>query len=622
MFDGIARRYDLMNRLMTGGVDGVARTITARAVAGPTVRIAVDMGCGTGDLAFALARAAPNASVVGLDFSAGMLGVAARKRLRDASGARVPLVQGDGTALCLAPGSADALVSAWVLRNVGDLAQTFREARRALRPGGRAAFLELTPVKSRVFGPLFRMYFHGAVPWVGERMSGHAAAYTYLPESVDRFPDAETIAAMLGDAGFCDVTIRRLAFGTLALHVGTAPEVDPRPVAPALSCRWPVRADDWDRAVEAIPGAHALQSWGWGEFRRTSGWEVERVVWERDGVPVAAASILRRRLPLPGLGVAYVPKGPIVDPGCRGAWPVVLEYLAAFAKAQRCIFVKVDPDVTRGDRRVEGALAHAGFHRSRHQVQYPATMVLPLDGDDAELQARMRQTWRRYVRKAEREGVTAQSTKNPTDEEVSAFLRLYRETADRDGFVIRDANYYRDALKMLCPSGLATVHVARLKTEIVAVAVVLTFGAKAWYLWGATSAAGLDRHAMYLVQWTAMRAARDAGCTAYDMWGAPEDPSDEADPLRGVAWFKSGFGASHVRWTGAWDHAPWPVVYRAWLEALPRAVTVIRRLRGERTGHAIVNPVQLCAGVSRARDLARWERGMAEALWGPASVAK
>ena len=193
MFDGIARRYDVMNRLMTGGFDVVARTITARAVAGPTVRIAVDMGCGTGDLSFALARSAPCATVVGLDFSAGMLGMAARKRLRDASGARVPLVRGDGTALGIADGSADALVSAWVLRNVRDLAQTFREARRVLRPGGRAAFLELTPVKSRVFGPLFRMYFHGVVPWVGERMSGHPAAYTYLPESVDRFPDAETM---------------------------------------------------------------------------------------------------------------------------------------------------------------------------------------------------------------------------------------------------------------------------------------------------------------------------------------------------------------------------------------------------------------------------------------------
>lgn len=596
MFDGIARRYDVMNRLMTGGFDVVARTITARAVAGPTVRIAVDMGCGTGDLSFALARSAPCATVVGLDFSAGMLGMAARKRLRDASGARVPLVRGDGTALGIADGSADALVSAWVLRNVGDLAQTFREARRVLRPGGRAAFLELTPVKSRVFGPLFRMYFHGVVPWVGERMSGHPAAYTYLPESVDRFPDAETIAAMLGDVGFSNVTIRRLAFGTLALHVGTAPEKPAPQPLPRFNGRgairrWPVRADDWDRAVEAIPGAHALQSWGWAEFRRTNGWDVERVVWERDGVPVAAASILRRQLPLRGIGVAYVPKGPIVDPGCPGAWPIVLEYLAAFAKAHRCIFVKVDPDVMRGDRRVEEALADAGFHRSRHRIQYPATMALPLDGDDAELQARMRQTWRRYVRKAEREGVTTHSTKNPTDEEVAAFLRLYRETSDRDGFVIRDVNYYRDALKLLCPSGLATVHVARIETEVVAAAVVLTFGKKAWYLWGATSAEGLHRHAMYLLQWRVLREARDAGCVEYDMWGAPEDPSDQADPLHGVAWFKSGFGASHVRWTGAWDHAPWPFAYRAWLEALPRAVAVIRRLRGERTGHAIVNPV-------------------------------
>ena len=587
MFDGIARRYDVMNRLMTGGFDIVARAIASRAVASPAVRVAVDIGCGTGDLSFALARAVPEATVIGLDFSAGMLGVAARKRLHDPTGARVPLMRGDGTALGIADASADALVSAWVLRNVGSVDKAFREARRALRPGGRAAFLELTPVTSRVFGPLFRLYFYGVVPWVGERLSGHVAAYTYLPESVDRFPDAETLAAMMSDAGFHDVTFRRLAFGTLALHVGSAPTTGRRPV---LTHRWPVRAEDWDGAIAEIPGGHALQSWAWGEFRRANGWEVERVIWEREGVAVAAASLFRRRLPIPGVGVAYVPKGPSVDPAHPEAWPTVLQYVADFARARRCVFVKVDPDVPYGDAIVEEALARAGFGRSRQQIQYPATMVVPLDGDDATLQSRMRQTWRRYVRKAEREGVTVDAPSHPTADDVEAFLRIYRETAERDGFVIRDGGYYRDALALLCPAGLATLHLARRGSEVVAAAVVLTFGARAWYLWGATSAAGLDAHAMYRLQWEAMRTARDAGCDSYDMWGAPEDPDDEADPLRGVAWFKSGFGAKHVRWTGAWDFAPWPLAYRAWLEALPQVVGLIRRVRGEQTGHAVVTP--------------------------------
>lgn len=95
---------------------------------------------------------------------------------------------------------------------------------------------------------------------------------------------------------------------------------------------------------------------------------------------------------------------------------------------------------------------------------------------------------------------------------------------------------------------------------------------------------------MYLLQWVAMRASRDAGCTAYDMWGAPDDLDDAQDPLHGVAWFKTGFGAAHVRWIGAWDYAPWPILYRLWLEALPRVFAVIRRLRGEKSGHAVVGP--------------------------------
>lgn len=587
MFDGIARRYDLMNRLMTGGFDIVARTITSRAVTRPGVRVAIDVGCGTGDLSFALAKSVPDATVVGLDFSAGMLGVAARKRLTDPTGARVPLMRGDGTALGVADASADVLVSAWVLRNVGDLAKTFREARRALRPGGQAAFLELTPVKSRLFGPLFRSYFYGVVPWVGERLSGHAAAYTYLPESVDRFPDAEALRSMMADAGFRDVTFRRLAFGTLALHVGTAPSTERRVV---LSQRWPVRAEDWDAAIAAIPGTHALQSWAWGNFRRANGWEVERVIWERDGIAVAAAAILRRPLPIPGVGVAYVPKGPIVDPSCPEAWPTVLEYLAAFARSRRCVFLKVDPDVLCGDALVEQSFKRAGFGRSRQQIQYPATMVVRLDGDDATLQARMRQTWRRYVRKAERESVSVDVTATPTPDDVEAFLRLYRETADRDGFVIRERGYYQQALAQLCPAGLAKLHVARLGGDVVAAAVVMTFGSRAWYLWGATSAEGLRTHAMYRLQWEAMRTARSTGCVDYDMWGAPEDLEDQTDPLQGVAWFKAGFGANHVRWTGAWDYSPWPLAYRVWLEALPRVVAAIRRVRGERSGHAVVSP--------------------------------
>jgi ubiquinone/menaquinone biosynthesis methyltransferase len=588
-----------MNRLMTGGFDVVARWITSRAVAGPSVRVAIDLGCGTGDLSFALAPSIPHAVVVGLDFSAGMLGVAARKRVHKGAGGNVVLMRGDGTSLGLATASVDAVVSAWVLRNVGDLAQTFREARRALRPGGRVAFLELTPVKSRLFGRMFRVYFHGVVPWVGRLLSGHAGAYTYLPESVDRFPDAETLALMLRDIGFEDVTFRRLAFGTLALHVARAPTeqdrqfVLPSPHAPSRlihSRRWPTRAEDWDRAVERIPGAHALQSWAWGEFRRANGWEVERVIWERDGVAIAAASILRRRLPIPGIGVAYVPKGPVVDPAYPEAWANVSEYFAEFARSRRCVFLKVDPDVADDDRHVESVLTSAGFFRSRQQIQYPATMIVSLDGDDATLQGRMRQTWRRYVRKADREGVTVESHSNPTNGDIEAFLRLYRETAARDRFVLREDSYYRDALRRLCTAGLATLHEARLGAEVVASAVVLTFGSRAWYLWGATSAAGLGAHAMYRLQWEAMRVARDAGCLVYDMWGAPVDLSDETDPLRGVAWFKSGFGASHVRWTGAWDLAPWPAVYDVWLEVLPRAITVVRRLRGELTDHPVVSP--------------------------------
>ncbi len=590
MFDRIAGRYDIMNRLMTGGYDTVVRDVAARAVGDAGVRVALDVGCGTGDLALALARRLPGATVVGIDFSAGMLDVACRKRRRVPEGARVALVRADAMALPVSGSSADAIASAWVLRNVADIGTAFREAHRVLRIGARAAFVELTPVTSRVIGPVFRRYFHGIVPWVGARMSGHAGAYRYLPESVDQFPDASSLASMMSNSGFRDVGYRLLGLGTLALHVGTVRPAGVAVPTGRLLRRRRLTEADWDELIRRIPGAHALQSWAWGEFRRASGWEVERVAWERDGDPVAAATILRRRLPIPGVGVAYVPKGPIIDPACPDAWAEVLAYLGEFARSRRCLFIKVDPDVVHGDAAVTSALAEAGYARSRHQVQYPATMVVDLDGDDATLQGRMRSTWRRYVRKAEREGVTVEATMDPSEAVLQAFVHLYRETATRDGFAIRDGDYYRDALRRLCPAGLATVHLARRDGEILAVAVVLRFGNRAWYLWGATSQAGLATHAMYRLQWEAMRVARDAGCGAYDMWGAPEDPGDETDALKGVAWFKSGFAARHVRWIGAWDYVTWSPAYRLWLEVLPRAFAIMRRLRGESTSHSVLTP--------------------------------
>ena len=221
MFGRIVGRYDLMNRLMTGGRDvGWRRLAVKAALAGyprGTAR-AIDVATGTGDLALALA-AGGAATVVGVDFAAPMLRVAAAKPLPRGSGA-VTWVGADAMALPFADGTFDACTVAFGLRNMPDYQGALAEMARVLRPGGRFVCLEMTPLRAPVVGPLFGWYFERVVPLVGGLLSGDREAYRYLPASVAAFPDAPTLAAMLEGAAFEQIAFRKLGGGTVALHSG------------------------------------------------------------------------------------------------------------------------------------------------------------------------------------------------------------------------------------------------------------------------------------------------------------------------------------------------------------------------------------------------------------------
>ena len=212
MFDRIAPVYDVMNRVMTAGLDGRWRRLAAAAVVHPGDRV-LDAACGTGDLAVA-DRKAGAGKVSVLDFSERML---ARARRKDAS---IDWVQGDMLALPFADGTFDAATVGFGVRNVADLELALRELRRVLRPGGRLAILEITRPRG-VLRPFFSLWFDRIVPLLGKVLPG-GSAYTYLPASVKRFPDAETLARMLGESGFDDVGVRLLAGTIVALHTGVA----------------------------------------------------------------------------------------------------------------------------------------------------------------------------------------------------------------------------------------------------------------------------------------------------------------------------------------------------------------------------------------------------------------
>jgi demethylmenaquinone methyltransferase/2-methoxy-6-polyprenyl-1,4-benzoquinol methylase len=212
MFDRIAPVYDLMNRVMTAGLDGRWRRLTARAAVRPGDRV-LDACCGTGDLALADERA--GGRVVGLDFSERMLERARRKS------EAIEWVQGDLLELPFDDASFDAATVGFGVRNVADLERSLRELRRVLRPGGRLGVLEIAEPRG-LLRPFYRLWFYGIVPLLVGRVLRGGSAYSYLPASVRRFPGPEELAAQLERAGFEDVSFRLLAGGIVALHTGTA----------------------------------------------------------------------------------------------------------------------------------------------------------------------------------------------------------------------------------------------------------------------------------------------------------------------------------------------------------------------------------------------------------------
>jgi demethylmenaquinone methyltransferase / 2-methoxy-6-polyprenyl-1,4-benzoquinol methylase len=211
MFDRIAPVYDLMNRVMTAGLDQRWRRLTAEVAVRPGDHV-LDACCGTGDLAIACAGVGGH--VTGLDFSERMLERARRK------GPKLEWVRGDVLALPFADGSFDAATVGFGVRNVEDVGRALRELRRVLRPGGRLAVLEITRPRG-LLRPFYAFWFDWLVPLVGKALPG-GAAYTYLPASVRRFPGPEGLARLMEEAGFGDVRFHLFAGGIVALHVGEA----------------------------------------------------------------------------------------------------------------------------------------------------------------------------------------------------------------------------------------------------------------------------------------------------------------------------------------------------------------------------------------------------------------
>jgi demethylmenaquinone methyltransferase / 2-methoxy-6-polyprenyl-1,4-benzoquinol methylase len=215
MFGQIATRYDLMNRLMTGGFDQAWRSQVIQLATLPSRGRLLDIGAGTGDLARQALRQYPEAQVVAADFTLAMMKVGKHR-------VQSPQQWSSADALALPFGAEtfDAVVSGFLLRNVSDLAGCLAEQWRVLRPGGKIVALDTTPPAVSILTPLIQIHLHTIIPLMGKILTGDKKAYQYLPDTTEHFLEPERLAYRLAQAGFHQVRFRRQMFGTVAIYWG------------------------------------------------------------------------------------------------------------------------------------------------------------------------------------------------------------------------------------------------------------------------------------------------------------------------------------------------------------------------------------------------------------------
>jgi len=345
----------------------------------------------------------------------------------------------------------------------------------------------------------------------------------------------------------------------------------------------------WRATLAALPRPHVLQSWEWGAIKAQTGWTAERYALRQGEVTVAALQFLwRQPVPQLPLRIGYITKGPTLDWSNVALVDQTLDQIEALARQRNCILVKIDPDVredSSAGRMVLHALQRRGWCFSNEQIQFKNTGLSDLAAGEEALLARMKSKWRYNIRLAGKRDISVR-VGNTAD--LAAFYRLYSETGQRDGFLVRPFTYYRQTWETFLqaeaepenPAGgalLLALHPE--EREPVAGLFLFRYGERSWYFYGASSERRRRDMPNYLLQWEAIRWSLNHGCTSYDWWGAPANPADPEDSMAGVWQFKQGFGAELQPQIGAWDFPVNPLVYRLYQEALPRMLQLLRQLR-------------------------------------------
>ena len=356
--------------------------------------------------------------------------------------------------------------------------------------------------------------------------------------------------------------------------------------------------DNWNNLIVNLPAAHLLQTRQWADVKAKVGWQALPLVWRNaSGLIVAAALLLTRSVRVtkfgPEVSICYVPRGPMLDWKNRELAGIIINDLQCIAREQKALFLKIDPEMPVGTgvpgspdacedidgKAILEIMKNSGWRFSASQIQFRNTALLDLNGTEEDWLQRMKQKTRYNLRLAQRSGV---NVREASEEEYSELYRMYAETSIRDGFMIRPQEYYLDVWRTFKQVGMVSPLVAEVEGQKVAGLVLFHFGKTAWYLYGMSTGMHREKMPNYLLQWEAMRLARQMGCAVYDLWGAP-DEFDGSDAMAGVFRFKEGLGGTVLRTCGAWDYVISPLGYALYENILPKIQNVLRCNRKNQT---------------------------------------
>ena len=379
----------------------------------------------------------------------------------------------------------------------------------------------------------------------------------------------------------------------------------------------------WNQIILKFPDPHFLQSYEWGQVKAQYGWIPYYAVWTDDGKfsisqttdnlslitghCIAACLILKKQVLNRGfsarLSILYAPKGPLLDWGNTALRTRVLTDLQSYARKQGAVFLKIDPDVVLGrgvpdsdgdviensGQTILSDLTRREWVYSSDQIQFQNTVLVDLSATEEEMLARMKPKTRYNIRLAEKKGVTVRVG---TLSDLTMLYKMYAETSIRDSFVIRDENYYKTVWKTFMQNNSSFIDplcfplIAEVDGQPVAAIILFMFAGRAYYVYGMSRNLHREKMPTYLLQWEAMKRAKINGCTAYDLWGAP-DIFDESDSMWGVFRFKEGLGGEVTRTLGAYDFAPSKLWYKLYAEVMPRLLNAMRSRGKEKTKQAL-----------------------------------